>query len=409
MKKIILSFFLVLSFTFTYAQKSNVSKAKNKALMENPDFAGAREAIQAALNDSITKNDPNTWYVAGLIGYKENDYWYQKLILNQKYDADAKGQAILESYNYFKKAAELDQLPDAKGKVKPKFLKDIKTKIKEYYTLQPNLIGYGAYLYEKKDYEGALKVFETYLEIPTLPYLKDEIVIDSTYYMIQYFAALSATNAGYHDKAISLYEDLKHKNYETLNVYELLADEYRTINDTIKYVETLKEGLEKFPSELWFLQNLINHYIYSGKIQDALAYLNDAIKRDPNIAQYYFVKGNLEENLGNYDEAISAFNKAIELDPNLAEAYAGIGRLYYNKAIKMLEVANDIKDVKLFNQEKEKANKVFKESIPYFQKAKELNPNEIEYKRTLRTLYYRLQMDKEFEAIDEEIRAMENQ
>ncbi|HQF11747.1 MAG TPA: tetratricopeptide repeat protein, partial [Paludibacteraceae bacterium] len=366
MKKIILSFFLVLSFTFTYAQKSNVSKAKNKALMENPDFAGAREAIQAALNDSITKNDPNTWYVAGLIGYKENDYWYQKLILNQKYDADAKGQAILESYNYFKKAAELDQLPDAKGKVKPKFLKDIKTKIKEYYTLQPNLIGYGAYLYEKKDYEGALKVFETYLEIPTLPYLKDEIVIDSTYYMIQYFAALSATNAGYHDKAISLYEDLKHKNYETLNVYELLADEYRTINDTIKYVETLKEGLEKFPSELWFLQNLINHYIYSGKIQDALAYLNDAIKRDPNIAQYYFVKGNLEENLGNYDEAISAFNKAIELDPNLAEAYAGIGRLYYNKAIKMLEVANDIKDVKLFNQEKEKANNVFKESIPYF-------------------------------------------
>jgi hypothetical protein len=74
----------------------------------------------------------------------------------------------------------------------------------------------------------------------------------------------------------------------------------------------------------------------------------------------------------------------------------------------MLEVANDIKDVKLFNQEKEKADKVFKESLPYFQKATELNPNEIEYKRTLRTLYYRLKMDKEFEAIDAEIKAMEN-
>ena len=68
MKKIILSLFLVISFTLSFAQKSNVSKAKNKALMENPDFTGAREAIKLALNDSTTKNLAETWYVAGLIG-----------------------------------------------------------------------------------------------------------------------------------------------------------------------------------------------------------------------------------------------------------------------------------------------------------------------------------------------------
>ena len=73
MKKLILSLFLVISFTFSFAQKSNVSKAKNKALMENPDFSGAREAIKLALADSTTKNLADTWYIAGLIGYKEND------------------------------------------------------------------------------------------------------------------------------------------------------------------------------------------------------------------------------------------------------------------------------------------------------------------------------------------------
>lgn len=32
-----------------------------------------------------------------------------------------------------------------------------------------------------------------------------------------------------------------------------------------------------------------------------------------------------------------------------------------------------------------------------------MKPEEMEYKRTLRTLYYRLKMDKEFDAIDKEM------
>ena len=43
--------FLVISVTFAFAQKANVSKAKNKALMENPDFTGARELIKPALTE----------------------------------------------------------------------------------------------------------------------------------------------------------------------------------------------------------------------------------------------------------------------------------------------------------------------------------------------------------------------
>jgi hypothetical protein len=71
MKKVILAIILAVSVTGTYAQKKNVTKAKNKALMEVPDFKGAREDIKPALTDSITKNQALTWYVAGTIGYKE--------------------------------------------------------------------------------------------------------------------------------------------------------------------------------------------------------------------------------------------------------------------------------------------------------------------------------------------------
>jgi tetratricopeptide (TPR) repeat protein len=90
----------------------------------------------------------------------------------------------------------------------------------------------------------------------------------------------------------------------------------------------------------------------------------------------------------------------------MGDAYAGKGRLYFNKAVKMLEEANKIKDAKLYNAEAKKSEAVFKESVPYFKKASEINPKDIEYKKTLKTLYYRLKMDAEFEAINKEIQAM---
>ena len=406
MKKIILSLFLVISFTLSFAQKANVSKAKNKALMENPDFAGAREAIKLALKDSTTKNLAETWYVAGLIGNKENDILYQKALLKQPFDTIAKGSAILEAYNYFLQALKLDQLPDAKGKVKPRFSKDIKPMLKDYYSIQQNLIAYGAFQFEKKNYEGAVKTFEVFLEIPKLPVMNNEIKMDSTYNMIAYYTAASASSAKMHDKAIALYEGLKDKKYETKSVYQALYEEYNAKKDTANFVVTLKEGLDKFPTDAWFLQNLINYYIYSGKVKDALSYLDKAIEKEPNLAQYRYVKGNLEENQGNYEEARAAFDKAIELDPTQAESYAGIGRIYYNKAVKILEASAKIKDMKVYNAETKKAEDLFKQSLPFFKKASEVNPKEIEYKKTLKTLYYRMQMNTEFDAIKKEIDAM---
>ena len=402
MKKVILAIILAVSVTGTYAQKKNVSKAKNKALMEVPDFKRAREDIKPALTDSITKKQALTWHVAGTIGYKENEAELKKQMLGQKFDADVKGKAIMESYEYFLKAYELDGSPHAKGKIKPKFQKDIKAKIKEYYTTQANLVAYGAHLFEKKDYPATVKVFETYLGIPELPMMNGELKPDSTYYMIKYYTAIASTNGDMNDKAIAYYEDLKDDGYEELIVHQLLYEEYMKKKDTVNFVKTLKAGFEKFPDEPWFLQNLINYYIFSNQTKDAIVYLNAAIQRDPNKAEYQFIKGNLDENMGNLEDARKAFDRAIEIDPKQADAYAGIGRLIYNKGVSMSDAANEIRDNKLYNAAKKKADAVFAESITYFKKAAELKPAEMEYKRTLKNIYYRLKMDKEYEAIDKE-------
>ena len=405
MKKLFLSIsFMVGLSAALFAQKANVSQAASLTLQEKPDFKAAREAIKPAFNDEKTKNDPKTYFTAGMIGYTENDSYSKLMMLGKEVDQVKKGKAIMEAYDYFLKAYKLDQMPNAKGKVKPKFDKKIKENIKEFYTAQYNLVGYGAHLFDKKDYKGAFDAFSTFLEIPKLPMMNKELsVTDSTYRMIKYFSALAATNMQNHDKAIEMYKDLADDNYETKNVYQLLADEYRTIKDTVNYLATLEQGFKLFNDDPWFLQNIINHYIYSDKIEEASKYLDAAIAQAPTVAEYYYVKGNVDERLGNNDGARKAFEKALELQPKMASAYAGIGRIIFNQAVEFLRAADSIRDNKLYNAEVQKANDIFKQSLPYMEKAVELDPKDTDFKQALKMLYYRLGDNANYEKISKEL------
>ena len=405
MKKLFLSIsFMVGLSAALFAQKANVSQAASLTLQEKPDFKAAREAIKPAFNDEKTKNDPKTYFTAGMIGYTENDSYSKLMMLGKEVDQVKKGKAIMEAYDYFLKAYKLDQMPNDKGKVKPKFDKKIKENIKEFYTAQYNLVGYGAHLFDKKDYKGAFDAFSTFLEIPKLPMMNKELsMTDSTYRMIKYFSALAATNMQNHDKAIEMYKDLADDNYETKNVYQLLADEYRSIKDTVNYLATLEQGFKLFNDDPWFLQNIINHYIYSDKIEEASKYLDAAIAQAPTVAEYYYVKGNVEERLGNNDGARKAFEKALELQPKMASAYAGIGRIIFNQAVELLRAADSIRDNKLYNAEVQKANDIFKQSLPYMEKAVELDPKDTDFKQALKMLYYRLGDNANYEKISKEL------
>ena len=170
MKKLILSLCLILGFSAAFAQKSNVAKAENYTLQEKPDFAAAREAIKAAMQDVKTKSDAKTYFTAGMIGFKENEAFNTKMILDAKsVDPLAKGKAIMEAYKYFLIADSLDKLPNAKGKIKPRFGKKIKDNLKELYNGQHNIIAYGAQLFDNKNYKEAYNIFNTYLSMTKLP------------------------------------------------------------------------------------------------------------------------------------------------------------------------------------------------------------------------------------------------
>ena len=104
------------------------------------------------------------------------------------------------------------------------------------------------------------------------------------------------------------------------------------------------------------------------------------------------------------DEAMADFDKVLSFDANNADATAGKGRVYYNKAVKMNEAAASIVDNKEYKKAIDDMNEVFRQSLPYFEKAHELKPDNTNYMQTLKMLYYRFRtepgMQEKYDAIE---------
>ncbi len=412
MKKTLIMAALMLISAGCFAQKANVKKAKNLALQETPDFSGARAAINEALTNEETKDLADTWYTAGLIGYQELSKENEKTYLGQARDEKRAGEAVVESFDYWMKAADLagQKVLDKKGN---EVLADKKTyallqkKVLEYYKNQ-ELVKYGIYLNDQRDFATAYGVFQRHLSIPELSLMQNEklqkeMPKDSIYDQYKYYTAIFAIQAEMHPEAIAVLEEMKDGNYEAITVNQFLYQEYVNVQDTANYVRVLQDAVVRFPQEPWFLQNLINHYIFSGQEQEAINYLDQAIAREPNVAQYHLIKGNLNENQKNYDAALADFDRALAIDPTMADAEAGKGRVYYNQAVKMNEDAALIADAKEYKKALEEMNAMFRQSMPFFEKAHELAPDNRDYMITLRGLYYRFDMTDKYNAINEEL------
>jgi tetratricopeptide (TPR) repeat protein len=399
MKRVLLAVALCVAATTSFAQKKAVKEAETLA-KGNKDFSEARSLIKGALTDPESKDDPKTWYVAGFVEDQQFSAERTKQILGQTPNEPVMYEALFNILPFFEKAYELDQLPNEKGKIKPKFTKDIKS------ILSANHVYYingGAYYFDQRDYKKAYDYFEQYLTIADLPMFAGEKVAerDSNFMTVQFYAAVAATQLGDSKTAIAALERAKNTEYRQNDIYQYLCYEYEQAKDSVNFEKTLEEGLKKFPEEKYYLLNLINAYIYSNRNDKAIEFLNTAIANEPNNAQLYDVMGRVyETGVKDYANAEKYFLKAIELDPENTDILSNLGRIYYNQGVNKQGEANMINDNKQYQEELAKAKDLFRKALPYFEKAHQLKPEDTEYMTALRGIYYNLDMGDKFEEID---------
>ena len=407
MKKFVFTGVFCFLISLSFGQKKAVSAAKNEIKGNQPNIAEARLIIKEALTNAETENDAETWYVAGLIENKQVDIENTLEILGKKPNEEAMYSALEKIIPYFTKAAELDQLPDAKGKVKPRFLKDIRSIIRAnrmYY------INAGVFAYNNGDFQKAYENFKLFGDIPSMDLFADEKWDiqqgDTTNLQIRYYAALAAARIPDTKAATVIFEDIKDKGYvenglfTEIDIYQDLARSYNQLDDSIAFEKIVKEGFIKFPGEEFFVMSMINLSINSGKSEEAISYLKSAIAQNPNNGQLYAVLGQLYYEDKKPDEAIKNLNKALELEPDNASFLSELGRVYFNMGVEKRKTADETSEVAKSKELTAESLEYYKLSMPYYEKVFELDPTNRDAIFALRNIYYSLLMDAEFNKMD---------
>ncbi|MCX7985927.1 MAG: tetratricopeptide repeat protein [Bacteroidales bacterium] len=377
MKKIFFFFLFFLTTGMLIAQKKVVRIAEKE--LSKGNIKTAWDTLQYALQHDETKGDANTWYLKGLILQniaKSPDPAIRSLV-----DIPVK-----QAYEAYEKALQIDE-----GKVRNK----INLQLNDLYIIA---VTNGSEAFEKKDYNMALDMFELSLKIETAPIFKN--IVDTS---MMYNCGLAALNAKNYDKAIEYFKKAAQYGYNGGVTYSLLRTAYSEKGDSAAALRTLQEGFEKYPNDLNMIVDLVNYYIVAQKVEDALKYLSIAKEKEPNNASFYFAEGTLYEKLNDFEKAEAAYKKATEIDANSFNAWYNLGVLYYNKAVKIFDAASNEKDDAKYQKLLEEGNEVLKQCIPFLEQAHKIDPKEETCAKTLRGLYFRLQMKDKYDAINAEM------
>ncbi len=249
--------------------------------------------------------------------------------------------------------------------------------------------------YKEEDYENAFKYFEKSLEIKEMPVFAGEI--DTA---IIFNTAITAQRIEKYEDAIKYYKQAIEHGYGEGDTYSLMAESYKSMGEDEKYLETLKEGFEKYPSNQPLLGSIINYYLLEAEdAEEAFKYLKLAREGDPDNPQFYSAEAHLYDKIGEKEKAKEKYKKAIEIDPDFFEAYYNLGVLYFNEGVELTDKANQETDNKKYMISKQLADEKFEEALPFIEKAHELQPEDQGIMSTLRTIYYRLKMNEKYEEI----------
>ena len=156
MKRVLFSMVLLLAAGFTFAQEKSVKEAKSIANDVKPDFAQAEKLINEALNNAETKDNAETWDVAGFIQKRINEKEMENAYLRKPYDTLKVYNSALNMCKYYFKCDELAQIPNEKGKIKNKFRRSNSAAI---LAARPNLINGGIQFFNLDKNKEALDFF----------------------------------------------------------------------------------------------------------------------------------------------------------------------------------------------------------------------------------------------------------
>ncbi len=401
----------------TFAQKDQIKSAE-KAL-KGGNSQEAINILQAAESASATAPDAEK---AQFFFVKGNAFLD---LANKKVDTDKNLSLAAKAYQ------DLIVVEKASGKVKfstqaAASITDIKFKLINS-AIEDSKID--------KHADSAKKLYDAYL-------------LDKRDTINLYYAASTYVNAKDYDAALKLYDDLKTLNYSgkgtsyfAVNKLTSQEDFFTTATERDRMVKMgthEKPRTEAVPSKRGEIyKNMALILVEKGKTEEAKKAISEArianpedtsltlteanlyletkdfemykklvaevLEKNPNDADLIFNLGVLSANAKNVADAEKYYLKVIEINPKYTNAYINLAamKLENEKVIidEMNKLGTSTKDMKRYDELKKKREDLFKSTIPFLQKAVELDPKNTDVSKTLLGVYSALEMTAEYKAL----------
>lgn len=371
MKKMVMMAIALMVSTMTFAGDSDALKA----IMKSKDYAEAAQLLKqnlAQLADNAEKAKAYNHLVDLAMDKVTNETG--TMAENQlaaqmgsdkvkAYDTLGLADGICNAIENAIECDKYDQLPDAKGKVKPKFAEKNAARV---WAVRPNLVNIGQSEAQKGNDAGVLKYWGTFVDAGEAPFFaaQDHNAEKDYVGQVAFFAGRYAYQANDIDRANKYFEVAKRDPQQKADAvnFQLYAmrSNLKTREDSLAYVNQLKAMYEQEPENDVVLDGL--NQMYEGMKDKAAqtALLDNHLAKFPNSFTALANKGLMAVNDNNAEEGAKWLRKASEAKPDNAVVWTYLGACLSVLAANATDNAT--------------AQKQYDEAIAAFDKAKELDP-----------------------------------
>lgn len=381
------------------AQKENVEAAK-KLSGKVDKIEEARALIQQAINDPATAKDAFTYYTGGKIEFDAYDKGIQAGMINPENpiaNKEKMAEELLNGYNLFIQAVPLDQVPNEKGEIKPKYTKDIVNKIAGHST---DFFTSGGAMWEaKRYYPEAYQCFFIYGELPDMELLGSKAPKTPAADRAQaYFnAGIAAYSGNALDEAANSFHKSQVYGFDDPNayIYELACWQNIAQRDSTRQNEaqerifaTAKAGYDKYGiSQPVFLNNLVNTYVMDEKYPEALATVNNLLAENPNNSNLLGLRGFVNDRAGNDDASLADYLAAAALSDCDFETLKNASKKMYRMASNKLGTL----DPKDQAGKLEVRTKFFEPGLEIAKRAKAMQPDDYDVDNVISNFEYAIE------------------
>ena len=368
MKKLIVAAMLVLGATSAFAGDSDALKAVMKAKTYAEAEALLKQNLGQLANDAEKAKAYNKLVDLGMKAYNDQQSIMQTNQIMKKNDPIDENAMNEGAYNALMNAIECykyDQLPNAKGKVAPKF----GSNAARVWAARVQLVNAGQTAAQNNKADEVLKYWGAFLDTDSEPLFagidakqKDgekEYIGQVALFAARY--AYQAKDAARCEKYcdIAMKSEKEAKDALNLKLY-VMKDGLKTHADSLAYVDKLKGLYAQDENNEVILDGLNSMYSSMKMEKEQEALLNAAIAKNPsnfvalaNLGMMYIQKNDA-------DNAIKNLKLALAAKPDNVTVLTYLGACYNSKGGAL--------------QDPNGRKVVYKEAIKVLDKAKELDP-----------------------------------